>query len=351
MNKLRCGLIGYSLGWEQHGRRHGTYIQATDGLELGAVCDVNPDALAKATSDFPRVVTYSDFRELLRDASIDLVTVITPHYLHYPIARAALEAGKHVVVDKPFCFGVAEADDLFRLASLRQRKLTTFFNRRRDGNFLAISKMVASGEIGALREVRCTSEGRGLHGTNWRNSKSKSGGLLYEALGAHAVDWILLLLPARVTGVTGFAVPAETSDDANELHVRAFISFESGALADLTFSRLSLTGQPLWQIAGTKGTILDTGRDATKNYLYPFPAVADAPGAFTVKTLDGDQIRAREIPYAQSAWGTYYVDLARCIQAGGEPPVTVRDTRRVVAVMEAIERSARGGKSEPVDGE
>ena len=351
MNDIRCGLIGYSLGWEQHGRRHGTYINSTDGMKLAAVCDINPEARAKARGDFPEIETCENSDDLLFDEDIDLVSILTPHHLHYPLALAALQAGKHVVVEKPMCFTVEQADTLFGAADARGRTVTTFFNRRRDGNFLAIEEIVRSGEIGDLKEARLVSESRGLHGTSWRNVKSKSGGLLYNSLGAHAFDWVLRLFTGqRVLHVVGAAVPAPESD-LNELHVRAWLRFDSGALADVTISRMSLTGQPLWQICGTKGTIIDTGRNATANYLYPFPVTAEAPGSFVVRELDDGQVEERVVKYSDSAWGKYYSDMASHLAGDGLEPVARRDSRRVVAVMEAVEKSAGSGSPETVDGE
>ena len=351
MSDIRCGLIGYSLGWEQHGRRHGTYINSTDGMTLAAVCDVNPEARSKARSDFPGIETCETPDDLLAGGDIDLVSILTPHYLHHPLALAALEAGKHVVVEKPMCFTVEQADALFQAADARGRTVMTFFNRRRDGNFLAIEEIVRSGEIGDLKEVRLVSESRGLHGTSWRNVKSKSGGLLYNSLGAHAFDWVLRLLTGqRVLHAIGAAVAAPESD-LNELHARAWLRFDSGALADVTISRMSLTGQPLWQISGTAGTIVDTGKNATANYLYPFPVTAEAPGSFIVRKLDDERVDERVVKYSDSAWGKYYSDLALHLAGGGPEPVTRRDSRRVVAVMEAVEKSASSGSPQPVDGE
>ncbi|MCY3800428.1 MAG: Gfo/Idh/MocA family oxidoreductase [Chloroflexi bacterium] len=351
MSDIRCGLIGYSLGWEQHGRRHGTYINSTDGMKLAAVCDINPEARSKARSDFPGVETYKTPDDLLDDGDIDLVSILTPHHLHFPLALAALEAGKHVVVEKPMCFTVEQADTLFETADTRGGTVTTFFNRRRDGNFLAIEEIVRLGEIGDLRDVRLVSESRGLHENHWRNVKSRSGGLLYNSLGAHAFDWVLRLLAGqRVLNVVGVAVPAQERD-LNELHTRAWLRFDSGALADVTISRMSLTGQPLWQISGTEGTIIDTGKNATANYLYPFPVTAEAPGSFMVRKLEDGQVGERVVKYSDSAWGKYYSDLASHLAGDGPEPVTSRDSRRVVAVMEAVEESVRSGSPELVDGE
>lgn len=351
MSETRCGLIGYSLGWEQHGRRHGTYINSTDGMKLAAVCDVNPAAAARARRDFPGIATFQTPERLLAEAEIDVVSILTPHYLHYPLALAAIQADKHVVVEKPLCFTVEQADALFEAAEARGRAVATFFNRRRDGNFLAIQEIVRSGGIGDLKEIRLVSESRGLHGTSWRNSKSKSGGLLYNSLGAHAFDWILRLLKGRrVLNAIGALIPAPDSE-LNELHARAWLRFDSGALADLTISRMSLTGQPLWQISGTGGTIVDTGKNATANYLYPFPVTAEAPGSFIVRKLKDGGVDERVVKYSDSAWGKYYSDLALHLTGGGPEPVARRDSRRVVALMEAVEKSARSGSPEPVDGE
>lgn len=318
---------------------------------LGAVCDINPEARSKARTDFPGVETYETPNDLLDDGDIDLVSILTPHHLHFPLALAALEAGKHVVVEKPMCFTVEQADALFETADARGRTVTTFFNRRRDGNFLAIEEIVRSGEIGDLRDVRLVSESRGLHENYWRNVKSRSGGLLYNSLGAHAFDWILRLYAGqRVVHVVGAAIPAP-EPDLNELHNRAWLRFDSGALADVTISRMSLTGQPLWQISGTEGTIIDTGKNATANYLYPFPVTAEAPGSFVVRKLGAGGVEERVVKYSDSAWGKYYSDLALHLAGGGPEPVTRRDSRRVVAVMEAVEESVRRGSPEPVDGE
>ncbi len=352
MSAIRCGLIGYSLGWEQHGRRHGTYINSADGTTLVAVCDVNPEATAKAQNDFQGIRTFQSSEELLADDDIDLVSILTPHYLHHPLALAALEAKKHVVVDKPMCFTVQEADELFELADSKRRIVTTFFNRRRDGNFLAIEQIIDSGEIGDLKEVRLVSESKGLHGTAWRDTKARSGGLVYNSLGAHAFDWILRLLEGqRVLHATGVIFPAEDGEDLNELHARAWLRFESGALADVTISRMSFSGQPLWQISGAGGTIIDTGENATANYLYPFPVVAEAPGSFKIRKLKDGEVDERVVKYSDSAWGKYYSDLKGHIVDGGPEPVTRQDSRRVVAVMQAVEISAKSGNPEPVDGE
>ena len=138
---VRVGMLGYGA----IGHEHNASIQRTTGLSLGAICDPNPARLLAARELAPEVRGYADGVDLLADDAIDLVIVSTPPNTHADWVLRALEAGKHVVVEKPFCITVAEADRQIAAAAERGLSLAVYQNRRWDPDFLALKKVLRSG--------------------------------------------------------------------------------------------------------------------------------------------------------------------------------------------------------------
>ena len=125
--------VGYAMG-----RLHAQWIAASSEFRLAAVCDLDPACLKAAEEDFPGAATYQDVTDLLADAQADLVIVVTPHSSHAPLAIACLEAGKNVVVDKPMCISVAEADAMITKAGEADRTLTVYHSRGAGRSRIAI---------------------------------------------------------------------------------------------------------------------------------------------------------------------------------------------------------------------
>ena len=284
---------------------------------------------------------------MLRRDDLDLVTIVTPHNTHAPLVLACLNAGKHTVVEKPMCITIAEATAMIETAKRVGRTLAVYHNRRHDGNVRAIRQVVQSGEIGEVFHIEVTSMGHGgsftwgRPGEPWRASKAVSGGGLYD-WGAHAVDWVLSMVPSRMTQVTGF-FHKFGPEQANEDQTRAIVRFENGCVAEIMQSRVAHLGRPyLWLVLGTRGAIMDSGRDAIKGYCQELNGPPG--GSFRLRTAAGE----REIPYLESDWATYYADLASHLLRGGPVPVSGEDGRRVITVLQTAEKSAASGRSEDV---
>jgi predicted dehydrogenase len=139
---LRAGLVGYGFAGQTF---HAPVLSAVPGIELAAIVTSQAD---KARADWPGVTTVPDLPALLALPDIDLVVVATPNEVHFPVAKAALEAGRHVVVDKPFTLDAGQARELAALAALQQRVLSVYQNRRFDADFLTLQEVLASGRIG-----------------------------------------------------------------------------------------------------------------------------------------------------------------------------------------------------------
>ena len=325
-------VIGYG-GMFHMGRGHLSGMREA-GIAPTAVCDRDPPRLEAAQADFPGIRTYAHADALLADDDIALVTLVTPHDTHAPLAIQALNAGKSVICEKPMCLTAQEATDMIAAAKANGVMLSVYHNRRHDGDFQALKEAVVEKKlIGDVFSLQAGFAGYGHPGHWWRSDKAISGGAFYD-WGAHFLDWILNLMPGRkVVSVSGYFHKRVWHDVTNEDHVQAVLRFDDGAHADLSFSQISALPMPRWRIQGTKGGILDDG------------SVKDGMKLFTF--LDGIKMSG-ELRNKPSQWDKYYRDIYAHLTAGAPLDVTPEQARRVIAVMEAAEKSSQSGQAEPV---
>ena len=341
---LRCGVFGYGTRYD-FGKWHGIKIGQTDGLELAAIFSRSKERTDAAKADFPDVATYNDIDTMVDEAGIDVAIIVTPPRTHAPLVTQCLRAGKHVVVEKPMCMTVGEADAMIEAAKQADRTLAMFHNRRRDGNFQAIKKAVDDGSIGDIFHAECTSYNWECPAVRWDADKEVSGGRLY-LWAPHAIDWVLQLIPSKVKYVTGFEHKVVWHHVTSEDHNRAILHFENGAVAEVSDSRVARIPKPLWYILGSKGAITDHDDDSMAGYY--FEAVGHSKGSFRMVTeRDGDVVD-EQVPYAPSDWVQFYEAIAAHLLHGAPKPVSPEEGRRVIAVIEAAGRSAKSGRPEPV---
>ena len=329
---IRGAVIGYGGAFNM-GKGHLGWMRDA-GITPAAACDLDPARAEAARADFPDIRTYPDVDALLADEGVDLVTVITPHNTHAPLAIQALDSGKAVICEKPMCLTAQEATDMIAASRRNNVMLSVFHNRRHDGDFQALKEAIVEKElIGEVFSIQAGFAGYGHPGHWWRSDKAISGGAFYD-WGAHFLDWILNLMPGRkVASVTGYFHKRVWHDVTNEDHVQAVLRFDNGAHADLSFSQISSLPLPRWRIQGTKGGILDDG------------SVRDGMALFT--HLDGIKMRG-ELRNKASQWDRYYKDIHAHLAEGAPLDVTPEQARRVIAVIEAAEKSSQSGQAEPV---
>ncbi len=341
---IGCAVIGYgamhNFGWA-----HSAWIEATPELNLVAVCDSDPARAAAAKEAFPNIRAYTDVTQVWEDREIALVSIVTPHFTHCPLAVRALEAGKHVVVEKAMCLNVAEATAMVEAGRRAGRMFAVHHNRRHDGNYRCIEGLVKSGAVGDVFHIELYAGGYGPFRHGWYSEKEKSGGAFYF-WGPHAVDWVLNLVPSRIAGVDGYFHKRVWTDISNEDRVQAMIRFENGAEAEVAWSHIDAIGKPLWRILGTKGAILDTG--AGGNVGYEKQIHGPSGGSLTLVTVGPEGRKEEKVPYLESDWEMYWQGVADHLLRGGPVPVEGAFGRRVIGVFEAAERSSQSGKTEAV---
>jgi len=338
---IRVGLIGYGYA----GRTmHAPLIASVTGLELVAVASSQRDPVNAA---WPNVRVTDDYLALAGDAACDLIVIATPNDSHHALTHAALEAGKHVVVDKPFTVTLAEADDLVALATRRNRLLSVFQNRRWDSDFITLKACIESGALGDVRElVSRFDRFDPLPRDRWRERTDPGGGLWFD-LGPHLVDQALCLFGSPETVNADLAV---LRDRASAVDYAQVVLGYAKRRVSLHCTRLAAAAGPRFEAHGTRGSFHCHGLDIQEDQL----KAGNAPGGpgwgedpQPVFVTDGSKSprRTEARPRAKGDYRQYYVGVRDAILGRAPNPVSPADARRVMAVLECAIRSAEQGRT------
>ncbi|HEU5034731.1 MAG TPA: Gfo/Idh/MocA family oxidoreductase [Mycobacteriales bacterium] len=340
LTEVRVGLLGYGA----IGHEHNAAIAAVEGLRLTAVCDRDPSRITAARTLAGEVTAYADGEALLAADDVDLVIVSTPPNTHADWALRALEAGKHVVVEKPFCLTTAEADEMIAAASSAGRRLAVYQNRRWDPDYLALKQVIRGGAIGEVFHYESFVGSYGHPCNYWHSDEEVSGGAIYD-WGSHYLDWVLDLMPQPVQHVTAAAHKRVWHDVSNADHSRVTVRFVDGVEAEFIHSDLAAAMKPKWFVLGTRGAVVGDwrherviNRSAIGTLVEDPLAASESPAALSVHAADGS-VTALALPPAPRQ--PFHRELADLLLSGAPMSVTPAGSRRNIAVMEAAAVSAR----------
>lgn len=312
------------------GKWHAAMQRDTKSMEVVALCDNNPDHQAWATETFPNARFYTSAAAMFANEALDLVSIITPHHLHAPLAVEALSCGVNVVVEKPMATSYEHACAMVEAAYKHKRFVTVFHNRRLDPWFLAAKKVIDAGLLGRLIEVNiAVNFGPGCN--TWRGFNESSGGLQFD-WGAHLVDYALHFINDEVRAVGGFAwrSPEKPADQVDD-HAVTHIYFKNGAVAHITSRGKAFTDPQRYHIVGEQGTLVD-----------PVWQWDDA-GAVKVFTRTKGFASEITVPYVKSPIQAYYDNIAAHMRDGTPLLVSGESAARVINVLCAASRSAANG--------
>lgn len=348
---LRVGLIGYGLAGSAF---HAPLIASTPGMQLDAIVTRDRERRATAAREYPDARLVDDADELLERASqLALIVVATPNRTHVPLARVALDAGLPVVVDKPFAATAAEARALIAEAKQRKLMITVYQNRRWDGDFLTVRRLVADGTLGEILRFDSRFERwRPVPKGGWRErgDPNEAGGLLYD-LGSHLVDQALTLLgPATsVYAELDRRRPGVESDDDSFVA----LTHASGARSHLTMSAVAAQSALRFQLLGSKAAYIKHGLDVQEDALRrgERPNRAD----WGVEPRDqwgtlGAGGDVRPVPTEAGAYPAFYAGVVHSLRSGTPPPVDPNDAVATLDVIAAAQRSAATGSVMAVSG-
>ena len=333
---LRAALIGYGYAGKTF---HAPLLVAVPGWELACVASSRPDAVH---ADLPGMRIVADPLQAIAQDGIDLVVIATPNAQHAPLAEAALRAGKHVVVDKPFTLDLAEARRLRASARQAGRVLSVFHNRRWDSDFLGMQRLIDGGRLGQVVHFESHFDRfRPQVRDRWRERAQAGGGIWFD-LGPHLADQALQLfgLPLDVhADITALRPGAQADDWAHVVlrYDRLRVVLHAGMLV--------AGGSARFTVHGTRGSAVKQSPDRQEAQLLagmrpgdpgwgvdddPLQLFSGAGPAETVASAAGDQRR-------------FYAGLRDAIHAGTPAPVTDAQALAVMAVLEAGIASSRNG--------
>ena len=334
--RVGVGLVGYGMAGAS---LHAPLITAEPRLELRAV------VTSKDVPDVPVVPTVD---ALLDDPGVELVVVATPNAVHHDIARAALDAGRHVVVDKPFTVTTADADDLIALAAARDLALAAFHQRRWDTDHLTIRRIVENGVLGRVstyvgRFDRFKPGGP----ARWTDEDAPGGGVLYD-LGAHLIDQALCLFgaPRTVWADLGTQHPAGRTVD----YVHVVLGY-GGLRAILHAGSLVRAPGPRFEVHGDRGSFVKDGMDGQIAAMLAGGRpgdpgwgedAAERHGTLAVDVAGlASTARVASVP---GDYGAFYRGMAAAVRGEGPVPVPPEQARDVIRVVEKAMESSRDGR-------
>ena len=338
---LRVGLIGYGLGGAVF---HAPLIAVTPGLRLTTIATRDTERQAQARQAHPGVQLVADAEALLARAdALDVVVVAAPNGAHAPIARAALEAGLHVVVDKPFATTAADARALRDLAAARGRMIVPYHNRRWDGDFLTVRQLLASGALGDVHRFESRFERwRPQPKPRWTASSARADGEgIVLDLGTHLVDQALVLF-GRVRTV--YAELARRRGDvavADDLFVS--LTHASGVQSHLHATMSAGQSVLRFAVRGARAAYVKLGTDVQEAALRE-GGRPDRPGWGEEPPHDWGTLAAggarqvvRTLP---GGYQHFYAGVVAALRDGAPPPVEADDAIAGLEILEAAERSA-----------
>jgi scyllo-inositol 2-dehydrogenase (NADP+) len=337
---IRVGLIGFGLAGRVF---HAPLISSVEGLELAAVLE---RTTSRAAERYPGIAICRSLDQLLTEASLRLIVVATPNQTHFELARRALEAGKHVVVDKPVGVSAVEIAALMGLAEARGLHLFPFHNRRWDSDFRTIIKVLHEGSIGRLVHFESRLDRwRPTLPTDrvWKNDPGLGGGLLLD-LGTHLADQALSLF-----GVPE-AVGAELWRERDGAHAEDSFTVRldyPGLRVTLGANALSLPPGPRFHLRGTEGNYWKHGVDGQEAALGRLTRIDD-PNWGCEPPSDWGHLEvgieagsvSRPVEPERGDYRLYYAGIRDALEGRGPAPVSVLDAWRVARLLEWARQSS-----------
>ncbi|MFW6189819.1 MAG: Gfo/Idh/MocA family protein [Planctomycetota bacterium] len=335
MTNPKVVVIGYGFAGKSF---HSYLIGLAPGLDLHGISSRSEETRQKIREE-RGCRAYSGFEQVLGDPEVDLVVLATPHDLHCEQAVRALDAGKHVVTDKPMCTSLEQCDRMIEAAERNDRLLTVFQNRRWDGDFLTLKKLLEDGELGDLRWLEMAWQTFRSPG-GWRAKKEHGGGRLFD-LGAHMIDQCMLLFPQAVETVyCRMHYDYEDPEVTCESHAMVVIGFEGGNTAVVDAGGMHAIPKPRIHAFGREGAFRKYGLDPQERAMIDGDIDAAEEPEANYGTLKTEEDH-RTVPTLPGRWRSFYENVAAVLAGREEPAVRLPEVRRDMAVIDAALRSAR----------
>jgi predicted dehydrogenase len=343
---INVGLVGFGFAGRTF---HAPFIEAVPGLRLAAIVQRSGD---EAVRLYPEAKVVRSIEELLVDPKVDLVVVATPNQSHFHLAKLSLEQNRHVVIDKPFTTTSAEAKELVTLAETRGKHLSVYFNRRWDGDFQTVQKLLSDGPLGRVVyfESHFDRFRPELKQGAWREQNAPGSGVLFD-LGSHLIDQAMTLfgIPSAIDADIRMERTGAAVDDAFDvmlIYPDKRVLLRATMLANVPGARFT--------IHGTLGSYIKHGMDPQEDELKAGQKPTDHQwgterqenwGALSI--AEGEKNRVQKVPTLAGDYRKFYENVRDAIANGGTVAVKPIEALNVMIALELALQSSREGKRIP----
>lgn len=343
MEPINTALCSFGMsGWVFHA----PFININPGFNLYAVWERSKNLAEKK---YPNIKTFRTLEDMLANDAVELVVVNTPNYTHYDYTKKALEAGKHVIIEKPFAITSDEGNELITLANKKNLKLSVYQNRRFDSDYKTIKKVLGENLLGDLVEVEMHFDRfkEELSPKVHKETPGPGSGSLYD-LGAHLIDQALQLfgMPERLFADIRIARPISQVDDYFEL-----LFYYKKMRVRVKSSYVVREPLPGYIFHGLKGSFIKPKTNVQEESLQAgnipvgpdWGKEPDSEKGLLHTEIDGKIIR-EYIPSEQGNYGAYYDGIFQAIRNDKPLPVTAEDGVLVIKIIQAAYKSNESGK-------
>uniref|UniRef100_UPI0026019F95 oxidoreductase n=1 Tax=uncultured Pluralibacter sp. TaxID=1490864 RepID=UPI0026019F95 len=302
---IRVGLIGYGYASKTF---HAPLIDGTSGMTLAAISSSDEQ---KVKADWPSTAVVGDPQQLFSDPSIDLIVIPTPNDTHYPLAKAALEAGKHVVVDKPFTVTLSQARELEAVARRCGRLISVFHNRRWDSDFLTVKSLINDGTLGEVSYFESHFDRYRPEVRNrWREQGGPGSGIWYD-LGPHLLDQAITLFGLPVSLAVDLAQLRPGAHSTDYFH--AVLAYPQRRVI-LHSTVLAAAETPRYIVHGSRASYIKYGVDPQEDRLKNGERLPQEDWGYDMRDgvltrVDGDERREESWLTTPGNYPAYYAGI------------------------------------------
>jgi scyllo-inositol 2-dehydrogenase (NADP+) len=325
---IDIGVIGFGLSAKTF---HLPFIDASKEFRLTAVCTSKTEQVSEM---YPEVATFLTASELVESKSASLIVITTPNDSHFELAKLCLMNGLHVIVEKPMTITSEQSEELISLAQDYGLILSVFHNRRWDGDFVTVKKLISENALGQIKVFESHFDRlRPIAGKKWREQPGIGTGAWWD-LGSHLVDQALVLF-GKPTSITATCLPLrENSQSTDYFHVQLHYPTMEVILHSSPYAAGS---NVRFTIQGSQGCYIKHGLDCQEDQLKQgLSPNADHFGQD--QTDDYGQLATgtttKSIPTENGNYGAYYTKMARSITLNEPPPVSAQEGHLVIKVLE-----------------
>ncbi|WP_415227637.1 oxidoreductase [Psychromonas sp.] len=336
---IKTAIIGYGYSAKTF---HIPFINALDEFEVSAISSSQVEAVKH---DWPDVRHYLSAEDLIANSDAQLVIITAPNDVHFSLAKLALAHNKHVVLEKPFVTNISDGEELIALAKEKKLQLSVYHNRRWDGDFLTVKKLIAENKIGSIKHFESHFDRfRPTVRQRWREKASDGGGILFD-LGPHLIDQALQLfgMPDAITAQCKIMREGSTNIDFFSLTLHY-----PDKLAVLNASLFSAGPNMRFNVQGELGNYVKFGLDPQEEQLKSGCELdadnygAEDPAQYGVLYLADS---SKPVATESGNYPHFYLQMAEAIRYGSQTPVAAIDALANIRLIELAMASSQLGKT------